>query len=205
MGFAPALHAGPVRRARRHEVPGATVLVSDEGRDGRLSRVVCEAFRAARRDGRHGRPADAARQHLRSLRGDKRDEAEQVVIAMANYQKPLIPEFAKKPRAGDRAAALEATIAIRRSCETGGVLIVGAGNSGAEIAYGARTPRTPGRGWLAGRPGSSVCASTAFIGRHILAPLAAARRISPRLDLQHAEGASAQTGRAAEGRAADPP
>ena len=60
-------------------------------------------------------------------------EADQVVVAMANYQNRRIPDFAR---------ALRSDIVQMHSCDYrnpaqlrgGGVLIVGAGNSGAEIA-----------------------------------------------------------------------
>jgi putative flavoprotein involved in K+ transport len=79
--------------------------------------------------------------------GDRRLEADHVVIAMASYQAPRVPEFAK---------ALDPGIMQVPSSEyrnpgqlrPGAVLIVGAGNSGADIAMDvARSHRT----WLSGR------------------------------------------------------
>ena len=76
-----------------------------------------------------------------------RFEADHVVVAMATYQAPRIPEFAP---------ALESGIVQLHSSEyknpgqlrAGGALLVGAGNSGADIAIEvARSHRT----WLAGR------------------------------------------------------
>ncbi len=63
----------------------------------------------------------------------QRLEAENVVVAMAGFQKPLVPPFAQQ---------LDRSIVQLHSCEyrnlsqlqPGGVLIVGAGNSGSEIA-----------------------------------------------------------------------
>jgi putative flavoprotein involved in K+ transport len=65
--------------------------------------------------------------------GDQRFEAQHVVVAMANWQSPRVPPFAQ---------ALDPSIVQLHSSEyrnptqlkEGGVLIVGAGNSGAEIA-----------------------------------------------------------------------
>src|SRR6266542_2305470 len=65
--------------------------------------------------------------------GDQRFEAEHVVVAMARYQKPRLPEFAQD---------LDPHIVQFHSSEyrgpaqlrEGGVLLVGAGNSGSEIA-----------------------------------------------------------------------
>ena len=79
--------------------------------------------------------------------GGRRLEAENVVIAMASYQRPRMPAFA-----GD----LDPALVQVHSCDyrnpgqfrEGPVLVVGAGNSGAEIALeAARGHRT----WLAGR------------------------------------------------------
>ncbi len=78
---------------------------------------------------------------------DQRFEAEHVVVAMGNYQRPYVPPFAQ---------ALNPGIVQLHSSEyrnasqlrDGGVLIVGAGNSGAEIALEAvRGHRT----WMSGR------------------------------------------------------
>jgi putative flavoprotein involved in K+ transport len=79
--------------------------------------------------------------------GDLRFEAENVVVAMANYQKPRIPSFAQE---------LDPGIVQLHSSEyrnpsqlrDGGVLIVGAGNSGAEIALEAARGHPT---WLSGR------------------------------------------------------
>ena len=79
--------------------------------------------------------------------GPHRLETDHVVIAMSSYQVPRVPAFAKDLRAG---------IVQLHSSEyrdpgqlnPGGVVLVGAGNSGAEIAIElARTRET----WLSGR------------------------------------------------------
>jgi putative flavoprotein involved in K+ transport len=79
--------------------------------------------------------------------GSRRFEAENVIIAMANYQRPRIPPFANE---------LNPNIVQIHSfdyrnpsqLQAGDVLIVGAGNSGAEIAIEtSRTHKT----WIAGR------------------------------------------------------
>jgi putative flavoprotein involved in K+ transport len=78
--------------------------------------------------------------------------AEQVVVAMSSFQRPKIPSFA---------AQLRPEIVQLHSLDyhngkqlgAGGVLVVGAGNSGAEIAVeSAHTRET----WLAGRDTGSV-------------------------------------------------
>jgi putative flavoprotein involved in K+ transport len=94
-------------------------------------------------------------------------EAEQVVVAMATYQAPKVPAFARD---------LDPAIVQIHSCEyrnpgqlrDGGVLLVGAGNSGAEIAIeAARTHRT----WMSGRDvGEVPFRISSWVGRHLLAP-----------------------------------
>lgn len=80
--------------------------------------------------------------------GDLRYEADNVIVAMASYQKPKLPAFA-----GD----LDPAIVQLHSYEyqrpsqlkPGGVLLVGAGNSGSEI--GIETVRNGHPTWMAGR------------------------------------------------------
>jgi putative flavoprotein involved in K+ transport len=74
-------------------------------------------------------------------------DAKQVVVAMSNFQKPRIPTFG-----GDLAPDIRQLTSYdyRRpsALRDGGVLVVGAGNSGAEIALDlARTHKV----WLSGR------------------------------------------------------
>jgi putative flavoprotein involved in K+ transport len=79
--------------------------------------------------------------------GDRRFEAENVVVAMATYQLPRVPSFASELDRG--IVQLHAGDYRNPSqLQDGGVLVVGAGNTGAEIALDvASTHRT----WLAGR------------------------------------------------------
>ena len=100
--------------------------------------------------------------------GDRYFEARQVVVAMANYQRPRVPGFA-----GD----LDPEIVRFHSLDyrgpsqlrSGPVLIVGAANSGAEIALEVvRSHPT----WLSGRhPGNVPFRIESRIGRTVLAPL----------------------------------
>lgn len=79
--------------------------------------------------------------------GDRRFEADHVVVAMATYQAPRVPEFA---RALDPAIVQLHSKDYKNAAQLqpGEVLIVGAGNSGADIAMDiARSHRT----WLSGR------------------------------------------------------
>ncbi len=78
--------------------------------------------------------------------GDRRFESTNVVVAMANFQRPRIPAFASQ---------LDPAIVQLHSSEyrnptqfgDGPVLVVGAGNSGSEIALEAARSRST---WLAG-------------------------------------------------------
>jgi putative flavoprotein involved in K+ transport len=79
--------------------------------------------------------------------GDQRFKAEHVVVAMARYQEPWVPPFAKD---------LDPRIVQLHSCDyrnptqlqKGDVLIAGAGNSGAEIA---RELASQHKIWMSGR------------------------------------------------------
>jgi putative flavoprotein involved in K+ transport len=85
--------------------------------------------------------------------GDQRFEADNVVVAMAKYQKPKVPSFAQQLRP-DIVQLHSAEYRNPAQLQEGDVLIVGAGNSGAEIAmevthHGHRT-------WLSGRDNGQV-------------------------------------------------
>jgi putative flavoprotein involved in K+ transport len=97
--------------------------------------------------------------------GNRRFEAEHVVVAMATYQAGRVPAFAQ---------ALDPSIVQLHSCEyrnagqlrPGDVLIVGAGNSGADIALDVARSR---RVWLSGRhPGHVPFRIESRIARAIL-------------------------------------
>ena len=123
--------------------------------------------------------------------GDQRFEAENVVVAMANYQVPRTPAFARD---------LDPAIVQLHSHEyrspsqmkDGGVLVVGMGNSGAEIALEASRSHPT---WISGKesghipwPIDSLIARfflvrlVRFFGHHILTvntPLG--RKLRPKL------------------------
>lgn len=100
--------------------------------------------------------------------GERRYEAEQVVVAMANYQQPRVPDFARQ---------LDPDIVQLHSHEyrnpsqlkAGGVLVVGAGNSGADIAIEvAKTHPT----WMSGKEtGHIPFPIESFVARHFLVRL----------------------------------
>lgn len=94
--------------------------------------------------------------------GDEEFEAENVVVAMADFQEPRLPEFA---------SALDARIVQLHVADyknpsqlrDGDVLIVGVGNSGAEIAVELVRDRHV---WLSGRsPGQMPFGPEAMSGR----------------------------------------
>lgn len=79
--------------------------------------------------------------------GNDELEADQVVVAMANYQRPVVPDFARKLDPG--IVQLHSSEYRRPSqLQEGSVLIVGAGNSGAEIAMELAGTHCV---WLSGR------------------------------------------------------
>jgi putative flavoprotein involved in K+ transport len=70
------------------------------------------------------------------IAGDQRFEADNVVVAMANYQRPRVPAFANE--LDPRIVQLHSFDYRNPSqFQEGAVLVVGAGNSGAEIALDA--------------------------------------------------------------------
>jgi len=79
--------------------------------------------------------------------GDRRFEAEHVVVAMATYQSPKTPRFASELDPGI-VQLHSRDYRNPQQLREGGVLIAGAGNSGSEIAIEvARTHKT----WMSGR------------------------------------------------------
>jgi putative flavoprotein involved in K+ transport len=80
--------------------------------------------------------------------GDRRFESEHVVVAMASYQEPRIPAFAGE-LAPDVVQLHSREYRSPGQLRPGGVLVVGAGNSGAEIALEAVRAGHPT--WLSGR------------------------------------------------------
>jgi putative flavoprotein involved in K+ transport len=84
--------------------------------------------------------------------GDRRFEADQVVVAMATFQVPRVPGFAPELDAG----VIQLHSAQYRNpsqLQEGGVLVVGVGNSGAEIALEVAGGHPT---WLAGKESGHV-------------------------------------------------
>ncbi|MFC6716507.1 flavin-containing monooxygenase [Natrialbaceae archaeon GCM10025810] len=116
--------------------------------------------------------------------GDRRIEADNVVVAMASYQVPTVPDFAAE--LSDDVVQLHASeYRNPDQLQDGDVLVVGAGNSGAEIALdvaGAKRPLQARRGasrpvasehetWLSGRDvGHVPFHIDSWVGRHLGVP-----------------------------------
>jgi putative flavoprotein involved in K+ transport len=100
--------------------------------------------------------------------GSQRFESENVVIAMANYQEPRIPEFAR-----DMAPGIVQIHSHQyrnpSQLQAGGVLIVGVGNSGADIGIEvARTHPT----WISGKESGHIpFPIESFVARNFLVRL----------------------------------
>jgi putative flavoprotein involved in K+ transport len=109
--------------------------------------------------------------------GSLRFEAENVVVAMANYQKPRRPNFAKDLNPCIR--QLDAhSYRNPFQLQPGGVVVVGVGNSGADIAIEVATAHPT---WLSGRERGNIpyriesfmarfvfARIIRFVGHHIL-------------------------------------
>jgi putative flavoprotein involved in K+ transport len=99
--------------------------------------------------------------------GDRRWIADHVVIAMATYQAPRVPGFARQI---DPCVVQLHSGAYRNAAQLqpGGVLIVGAGNSGADIALDVVKSH---RVWLAGRDNGHIPFRIDSWIAHIIAPI----------------------------------
>lgn len=96
-------------------------------------------------------------------------EAEQVVVAMANYQKPRVPEFARH-LSPEIVQFHSKDYRNPSQLKPGSVLVVGAGNSGAEISIDLL--RAGHKVWMSGRStGEIPFTVSSFLGRHVFAPL----------------------------------
>ena len=97
-----------------------------------------------------------------------RIEADNVVVAMASYQQPHVPDFATQ-LAPDIVQLHSAHYRRPDQLPRGSVLLVGAGNSGSEIAMELSRDRMV---WMAGRDvGQIPFRIGGFLGRHLLTRL----------------------------------
>ena len=99
--------------------------------------------------------------------GDRRFEADNVVVAMASYQVPKVPEFASE-LSDDIVQLHTSDYRNPDQLQDGGVLVVGAGNSGAEIALDVADEHET---WLSGRDVGHVPFDIdSWFGRHLGGP-----------------------------------
>ena len=177
LGLAPPVHAGPLLRPCRgcaSRPAAATFPTKDEMAD------YLEAYAAALRSaGPHEharrRPV-AARRPLRGDRGEPDLRGRQ--RRGRDGELPAAQGARRSPRSSIRASCscTRSTTGTRRSSRDGPVLVVGVGNSGAEIAMdvveGATRPGSPGTGvghipfrietfFAAQRPAFEACGSSA--------------------------------------------
>ncbi|MFC6764258.1 flavin-containing monooxygenase [Natrinema soli] len=99
--------------------------------------------------------------------GDRQFEAENVVVAMASYQVPKVPDFANQ-LADDIVQLHSIDYRNPKQLQDGGVLVVGAGNSGAEISMDVADTHPT---WLSGRDvGTVPYRPDSWFGRYIGEP-----------------------------------
>ena len=113
--FAAAVHTGPLRQPRRHAVSGAQPVLSDQGRDGRLSRGLCDTVFVARAHRRQGRARRAQGRPLpRQGRGSF---VRRRACGRGDGQLPVSANsrLCRRSRSGHRAAAIPAPTAAPRS------------------------------------------------------------------------------------------
>jgi putative flavoprotein involved in K+ transport len=99
---------------------------------------------------------------------DGQIRARQVIVAMSSFQSPRVPSFASEL---DPAITQLHSLEYRNpeQLQPGGLLLVGAGNTGAELARELAADREV---WLSGRDVGAIPFNvTGFLGRHILARL----------------------------------
>ena len=99
--------------------------------------------------------------------GDRRIEADNVVVAMASYQVPQIPDFAAE-LSDDIVQLHTSDYRNPDQLQDGSVLVVGAGNSGVEIALDVAYEHET---WLSGRDvGHMPFHIDSWVGRHLGVP-----------------------------------
>lgn len=95
---------------------------------------------------------------------DRQFEANNVVVAMSSYQVPKVPDFANE-LADDIVQMHSIDYRNPQQLQDGGVLVVGAGNSGAEISMDVADRHLT---WLSGRDvGTVPYRPDSWFGRHI--------------------------------------
>lgn len=103
--------------------------------------------------------------------GEERIEADNVVVAMSSFQQPTIPSFASNLAPGIRQLASR-EYRNPSQLQPGAVLVVGASNSGAEIALDIARRGERRDVWLSGRhPGHLPFEIDGAFARFVMSPL----------------------------------
>jgi putative flavoprotein involved in K+ transport len=101
--------------------------------------------------------------------GDRRFEADNVIVAMANYQVPRVPPMARELKPGI-VQLHSRDYKGPAQLQPGGVLVVGAGNSGAEIAIELRRQGHPV--WVSGQDvGEVPFKHGSFVATRVILPI----------------------------------
>ena len=164
--FTPARHAG----LDGLPFPGAALLLPDQGRNGRLPGGVRATLRAAGRLGRPRRTAVAARRAVPRRRRPAALRRRQ--RRRRDGRLPARRACHRSRRTSPRrsCSSTRSSTARRHQLQPGDVLVVGAGNSGAEIALEAvAEPSRPG--WRAATRATFRSGSTALPARLLLTRL----------------------------------
>ena len=112
LGLAAAVHAGAVRRARRHALSRAALPFPDQGRDGRLPRVV--RAHISHLPVRAGVRVERSRGTGYGFSSSPAtgDSTRTASSSRCPYQRPAMPAFAAELDPRDRAAAIRSTTGI---------------------------------------------------------------------------------------------
>ena len=138
---------GAVCRSRRHDVPGAAALLPHQGRDGEFPRTLCANVQTARAV-QHARGTRvASRRWLSRHRWHSTIRSAQRRRRHGELPAPARAAIRERTRPEHRPDPFLRLPQSRRSSATGRPL-VGAGNSGAEIALEASRAHTT---WMSGR------------------------------------------------------
>ena len=153
LGLAAPVHPGPVRRAGGDAVPRSGPLVPDQGPGGRLPGGLRDPVRAPGSDRRPRGPALEERRPVRGRRGRPALGGRQRGGRHVDLPGPPGAPLRRRARSRRSSSSIPAGYRNPSQLREGGVLVVGAGNSGAEIALevASRHPT-----WLAGKDSGHV-------------------------------------------------
>ena len=201
LGFASTVHAGPLGQPRRHAVPCAAALVSDQGEMADYLEAYASHFKLPVRNGvRVEGFGGRARSTLRATR-DRTFVADHVVVAMSSYQSPRVPAFASRAEAGHRPDCTHAITRARHSCRRRG-----AHRRRRQLRRRDRDgPRVPITAiWMSGRDTGEVPFRINSLAGAAVSPAVVFRLVFHRvLTIRTPIGRKARRAEAHEGRSAD--